>query len=128
MIPNNSPPQLPNPGQWSREFKDFVRVCLQKNPDKRPDAATLLKKVACELFRVRLTSLVQHPFITRAGSTMIIKGLVDSCMPAIDEYREMEAREAEENAAFSTGTYSDISTLVRRRCPPLFNLLRAGMH
>lgn len=97
MIPNNPPPTLPNPQNWSNEFKDFVKVCLNKNPDKRPDATTLLKK---------------HPFIVKAGSTRIVRDLVEQCMPVIDEYREMEAREAEENAAaYSTGTYSEISTL-----------------
>jgi len=87
MIPNNPPPKLPNPERYSEEFNDFIRACLQKDPNKRPDAASLLKK---------------HPFIVNAGPTGIIQKLVEECMPLIDEYREMEAREAEENASQTT--------------------------
>ncbi len=45
MIPNNPPPKLPDPEKFTADFNDFVRVCLQKDPNKRPDAATLLKTV-----------------------------------------------------------------------------------
>jgi serine/threonine protein kinase len=96
MIPNNDPPTLPNPERWSPEFHDFVRVCLQKDPNKRPEAGALLKN---------------HPFIQRAGDAKIIERLVQQCLPAIEEYREMEAREAEERASMNggTGNYSEMS-------------------
>ncbi|KAK6048502.1 hypothetical protein COOONC_13993, partial [Cooperia oncophora] len=32
LIPKNPPPQLTGP-QWSRSFKDFVELCLNKDPD-----------------------------------------------------------------------------------------------
>ncbi|VDM69735.1 unnamed protein product [Strongylus vulgaris] len=32
LIPKNPPPQLTGP-QWSRTFKDFVELCLNKDPD-----------------------------------------------------------------------------------------------
>jgi len=97
MIPNNPPPKLPNLERYSDEFNDFIRVCLQKDPNKRPDAATLLKK---------------HPFIINAGGSAIVQQLVDEVMPLIDQYREMEAREAVENSS-NAGTQQggDTSTL-----------------
>lgn len=100
MIPNNPPPKLPHPEKYSPEFTDFIAVCLQKDPAKRPDATTLLKS---------------HPFIVNAGPTSIIKNLVDTCLPAIDEYREMEAKEAEENAnGYNTATADGTMTLSKK--------------
>src|SRR5688500_16240023 len=39
---------------------------------------------------------VQHPFILKAKGKTVIAQLVDECMAEIDEYREQEAKEAEE--------------------------------
>ncbi|KAJ1506765.1 putative protein serine/threonine kinase [Coelomomyces lativittatus] len=41
-IPKANPPTLRNPDA-STEFQDFVRLCLQKDPDLRPSANDLLK-------------------------------------------------------------------------------------
>lgn len=60
---------------WSPEFKDFLRLCLQKNPIQRPTALHLLQT---------------HPFITKAGDRKIIEKLVSESMDKIDEYREHE--------------------------------------
>lgn len=83
MIPNSPPPTLPDPHNWSSEFNDFLRVCLQKNPDSRPNASDLLRT---------------HAFIRNAPSKRIIQQLVDECMPAIDDFRENETKEAEVNS------------------------------
>ena len=43
---NNSrsdPPFLDRPSKWSKEFCDFVRICLTKDPMQRPSAEVLLK-------------------------------------------------------------------------------------
>ncbi|CAO1638343.1 unnamed protein product [Sympodiomycopsis kandeliae] len=43
---NEEPPTLDRTGgrfQYSKIFQDFVRVCLQKDPEKRPSAERLLK-------------------------------------------------------------------------------------
>jgi serine/threonine protein kinase len=100
MIPTSDPPTLPNPEKWSKDFHDFLKVCLVKDPEKRPTATALLKT---------------HPFITKAKGKEVIAHLVAACMKEIDEYREQEAKEAEEKEAgddgggtFGTG---DISTL-----------------
>jgi len=79
MIPNSDPPTLPDPSKWSADFNDFLKVCLVKNPEKRPTATALLQA---------------HPFILKAKSKAIIAQLVDECMQEIDEYRAQEAAEA----------------------------------
>lgn len=84
IIPNSDPPTLPDPSKWSADFNDFLKVCLVKNPDKRPTATELL---------------TTHPFILKAKSKAIIAQLVDECMQEIDEYRAQEAAEAASAAA-----------------------------
>ncbi|KAK5119889.1 hypothetical protein LTR85_007215 [Meristemomyces frigidus] len=59
LIPKEKPPRLEG-SKWAKEFKDFVALCLNKDPDKRPSARALLK----------------HPFIRRAGKTEILQELV----------------------------------------------------
>jgi len=59
LIPKEKPPRLEG-NKWSKEFKEFVSLCLNKQPDKRPSARSLLK----------------HAFIRRAGKTEILQGLV----------------------------------------------------
>lgn len=97
MIPNSEPPTLPEPQKWSKDFHDFVRVCLQKEPSKRPTAEQLLKT---------------HPFILKAKGKKVIQELVDECLPEIDEYREQEAKEAE--AKEGEGDAADDTMLTRR--------------
>ncbi|KAJ3097590.1 putative protein serine/threonine kinase, partial [Physocladia obscura] len=41
LIPNNEPPSLQ--GNYTRGFKDFVNMCLQRDPQRRPTASDLLK-------------------------------------------------------------------------------------
>jgi serine/threonine-protein kinase 24/25/MST4 len=59
LIPKEKPPRLEGP-QYSRELKDFVSLCLNKDPDERPTAKALLK----------------HSFIRRAGKTETLQELV----------------------------------------------------
>jgi len=63
LISKSPPPTLPNAQKWSKEFQEFLTLCLQKNPTARADALTLL----------------QCPFIARAGSSQIIADLVKQC-------------------------------------------------
>lgn len=46
MVVNNPPPSLDDPKEkkkFSSSFKDFISLCLQKDPTKRPSAPVLLK-------------------------------------------------------------------------------------
>lgn len=99
MIPNSDPPTLPDPSKWSADFNDFLKVCLVKNPEKRPTATQLLKT---------------HPFILKAKSKAIIAQLVDECMQEIDDYRAQEAAEAAAGgsaaADSNTGTMQQASS------------------
>ncbi|KAJ3083932.1 hypothetical protein HK102_000828 [Quaeritorhiza haematococci] len=42
MIPKLDPPVLKDK-QWSNTFRDFLKMCLEKDPDKRPSADQLLQ-------------------------------------------------------------------------------------
>ncbi|KAJ3312862.1 hypothetical protein HDV04_002672 [Boothiomyces sp. JEL0838] len=48
FIPSNPPPTFSDPGHFSPEFNDFVKRCLQKNPNDRLSAIELLKESETE--------------------------------------------------------------------------------
>ncbi|TKR80973.1 hypothetical protein L596_014933 [Steinernema carpocapsae] len=60
LIPKNPPPQLSG-SQWSRQFKEFVELCLNKDPDNRPSAKDLLR----------------HPFIRKAKKNSVLIDLIE---------------------------------------------------
>jgi len=88
MIPNSPPPTLRHTTEWSANFHNFLRKCLQKDPTKRPSATELLHS---------------DPFVMNAGKKNIIAALVDECMPAIEDYRESEIKEASGDQDSSVG-------------------------
>lgn len=51
LIATKLPPKVPNNGQWSESFMNFVERCLNKDPDCRANCKELLR----------------HPFIVNAG-------------------------------------------------------------
>ncbi|XP_067669063.1 serine/threonine-protein kinase 26-like isoform X9 [Haliotis asinina] len=59
LIPKNNPPQLV--GNYSRSFKEFVELCLNKDPNNRPSAKELLR----------------HQFMKRAKKTAYLVELID---------------------------------------------------
>lgn len=59
LIPKNAPPSLEPP--FSKPFRDFVSLCLQRDPLKRPTATQLLK----------------HPFIRKAKKTSLLVELIE---------------------------------------------------
>jgi len=52
LITTKGIPDLKEPQKWSNEFKDFVRQCIIKDVDKRPNA----------------NELIPHPFLKKACS------------------------------------------------------------
>ena len=59
LIPKNPPPILH--GNFSQSFKDFVGLCLRRDPRERPSAKELLK----------------HPFVKRAKKTTYLTELIE---------------------------------------------------
>jgi len=43
LITTKGIPGLKEPEKWSKEFQEFVTICLEKEPENRVDALTLLK-------------------------------------------------------------------------------------
>lgn len=59
LIPKNPPPTLT--GNFSKTFKDFVALCLRRDPRERPTAKELLK----------------HPFLKKAKKTTYLTELIE---------------------------------------------------
>jgi len=59
LIPKNPPPTLQ--GDFSKSFKEFVDLCLRRDPRERPSAKELLR----------------HPFIRRAKKTTYLTELIE---------------------------------------------------
>ena len=59
LIPKNAPPRLE--GNFTKAFKEFVELCLQRDPRDRPSARDLLK----------------HPFVRRAKKTSYLTELIE---------------------------------------------------
>jgi serine/threonine protein kinase len=45
MITTQGIPDLREPEKWSPEFKHFIKICLDKDPAKRPSAKELLEVI-----------------------------------------------------------------------------------
>ena len=59
IIPKQAPPTLE--GHFSPLFKDFVALCLRKDPKERPTAKELLR----------------HPFVRKAGKPVFLTELIE---------------------------------------------------
>ncbi|KAK3948872.1 kinase-like domain-containing protein [Pseudoneurospora amorphoporcata] len=81
LIPKNPPPRLE--GNFSKGFKEFIELCLQRDPKERPTARELLK----------------HPFIRRAKKTSYLTELIEryNRWAATHKQDDEEYHEPEEN-------------------------------
>ncbi|XP_036443544.1 serine/threonine-protein kinase 10 [Colossoma macropomum] len=71
-IAKSDPPTLEQPSKWSMDFKDFLRKCLDKNPETRPTAAQLL----------------EHPFVKSVKSNRPVRELVAEAKAEVMEVME----------------------------------------
>ncbi|KAG8224174.1 hypothetical protein J437_LFUL002296 [Ladona fulva] len=84
LIPKNNPPQLT--GNYSKQFKEFVEACLNKDPENRPTAKELLK----------------FPFIRKAKKNSYLIDL-------IDRYKKWKSQRNEESETESENSDSEES-------------------
>lgn len=82
LIPKNPPPRLE--GNFTKAFKDFVELCLQRDPKERPTARDLLR----------------HPFVRKAKKTTYLTELIErhSRWAATHKTEEDDAWEVSESA------------------------------
>ncbi|KAM9311177.1 serine/threonine-protein kinase 10 [Gastrophryne carolinensis] len=81
-IAKSDPPTLAAPSKWSLEFRDFLKIALDKHPDTRPSAAQLL----------------EHPFVSKAPNNRILRDLVaEAKAEVLDEIEENGDMEEEES-------------------------------
>ncbi|XP_064314789.1 serine/threonine-protein kinase 10 isoform X1 [Phalacrocorax carbo] len=80
-IAKSDPPTLSCPSKWSLEFRDFLKVALDKNPETRPSAAQLL----------------EHPFVSKVTSNRALRELVAEAKAEVMEEIEDSRDEAEDD-------------------------------
>lgn len=66
LIPKNPPPTLE--GDFSKSYKEFVNLCLNKDPENRPTTKELLK----------------HKFIVKSKKTSFLVELIDKYKRWVD--------------------------------------------
>uniref|UniRef100_A0A4W5N060 non-specific serine/threonine protein kinase n=1 Tax=Hucho hucho TaxID=62062 RepID=A0A4W5N060_9TELE len=76
-IAKSEPPTLEQPNKWSREFKDFLKKSLDKNPESRPNAAQLL----------------EHPFVCSVKTNRPLRELVAEAKAEVMDEIEDEGEE-----------------------------------
>merc|ERR1719422_2319789 len=78
-IQKSDPPKLDHPARWSKEFNDFLKLCLVKEPHKRPNIEELLK----------------HPFVRHAVDKKPVLDLLAEFKAEIINEEEMDLDEEE---------------------------------
>merc|ERR1719422_2325251 len=76
-IQKSDPPKLDHPARWSKEFNDFLKLCLVKEPHKRPNIEELLK----------------HPFVRHAVDKKPVLDLLAEFKAEIINEEEMDLDE-----------------------------------
>ncbi|XP_008402052.1 serine/threonine-protein kinase 10-like [Poecilia reticulata] len=63
-VAKSEPPTLDQPSKWSRDFNDFLRKSLDKNPECRPSAAQLLEVRSNKVCKVTICARLHLPVST----------------------------------------------------------------
>lgn len=89
LIPKNNPPQLI--GNYTKQFKEFVEACLNKDPENRPTAKELLK----------------FPFIRKAKKNSYLIDLIDRYKKWKSQRNEESETESENSDTEENGKGDD---------------------
>merc|ERR1719323_834029 len=93
-IQKSDPPRLDHPARWSKDFNDFLKLCLVKDPHKRPNIEELLK----------------HPFVKHAVDKKPVLDLLAEFKAEIINEEEMDLDD-EERGTDGTDEPSEVDTL-----------------
>ncbi|PRP78190.1 hypothetical protein PROFUN_11320 [Planoprotostelium fungivorum] len=98
LIPKNPPPQLE--GNFSKTFKEFIALCLNKDPEQRPTAKELLKHkfVKTSKKTSTLTELIER----RQKWIQAVGGQDSDDDGSGDEKTEKESGNADDDWVFDT--------------------------
>ena len=103
MIPKMDVPTLKPTGKWSNDFKDYLKICLIKDPDQRPEARALL----------------QHPFVRpQQQSRDIIKHLVDKARVAKKDQQKNKKEEEVSSQEASEDEKMEPTPILQPTSPP----------
>ncbi|XP_065368643.1 serine/threonine-protein kinase 10 isoform X2 [Calliphora vicina] len=94
-IQKSDPPKLDQPSRWSKEFNDFLKNSLVKDPQQRPSTEALL----------------QHAFINREIDAKPIKDLLLEYRAEVVEEVVDDETEEPRNSALPLELYDDSSSL-----------------
>uniref|UniRef100_A0A4W3GUQ4 Serine/threonine kinase 10 n=1 Tax=Callorhinchus milii TaxID=7868 RepID=A0A4W3GUQ4_CALMI len=90
-IAKGEPPTLDNPSKWSKDFKDFLKKALDKNPETRLNASQLL----------------EHPFVSSVSDSKPLRELVAEAKAEVMEEIEDNREEDDESDHLSGWQTSD---------------------
>uniref|UniRef100_A0A2K6BDN7 non-specific serine/threonine protein kinase n=1 Tax=Macaca nemestrina TaxID=9545 RepID=A0A2K6BDN7_MACNE len=105
-IAKSDPPTLLTPSKWSVEFRDFLKIALDKNPETRPSAAQLL----------------EHPFVSSITSNKALRELVaEAKAEVMEEIEDGRDEGEEEDPVDATSTLENHTQNSSEVSPPSLN-------
>ncbi|KAG2883450.1 hypothetical protein PC118_g17641 [Phytophthora cactorum] len=120
LIPNRAPPELREPNKYSAEFRNFLAVCLKKDPQERASAEELLRHpfIARNVERLRSNS-ERAASGGRMAGLPVLQELVEQSLELVHEARQRGAEDEAEFRDAATGrpdgslSVADLSTMLR---------------
>ncbi|KAG7390794.1 hypothetical protein PHYPSEUDO_006616 [Phytophthora pseudosyringae] len=121
LIPNRAPPELREPNKYSTEFRDFLAVCLKKDPQERASAEELLRHpfIARNVDRLRANSSRAAASGARMVGLPVLQELVEQSLELVHEARQRGVEDEAEFRGAATGrpdgslSVADLSTMLR---------------
>ncbi|GMF32318.1 unnamed protein product [Phytophthora lilii] len=121
LIPNRAPPELREPNKYSPEFRDFLAVCLKKDPQERASAEDLLRHpfITRNVDRLRANSDRTAASGGRMSGLPVLQELVEQSLELVHEARQRGVEDEAEFRGAATGrpdgslSVADLSTMLR---------------